>query len=115
MKPAPLLPSTLLPLQTPTRTERRIINIRFTRRWGPHRIAYHLHLAKSTAEAVLRRYKMAKLAHLDQATGLPIRQAPAQRYEHDKPGDLVHVDIKKFGRIPRRRRARQTRPPGRAT
>ncbi|RDI13090.1 transposase IS481 family protein [Rhodococcus sp. AG1013] len=88
------------PHQTPTRTERRIIGLRFTRRWGPHRIAYHLHLARSTVEAVLRRYKMPKLAHLDQATGLPVRREPARRYEHDSPGDLVHVDIKKLGRIP---------------
>jgi len=88
------------PHRTPTRTERRIIKIRFTRRWGPHRIAYHLHLAISTVEAVLRRYKMPKLAHLDQATGLPVRRPSPHRYEHDKPGDLVHVDIKKLGRIP---------------
>ena len=88
------------PHQTPTKTERRIIGLRFTRRWGPHRIAYHLHLARSTVEAVLRRYRMPKLAHLDQATGLPVRRPPAQRYEHEAPGDLVHVDIKKLGRIP---------------
>lgn len=88
------------PRRTPTRTERRIIGLRFTRRWGPHRIAYHLHLAKSTVEAVLRRYKMPKLAHLDQATGLPVRRPNPHRYEHERPGDLVHVDIKKLGRIP---------------
>lgn len=88
------------PHQTPTRTERRIVKLRFTRRWGPHRIAYHLHLAISTVEAVLRRYTMPKLVHLDQATGLPVRRPKAQRYEHDKPGDLVHIDIKKLGRIP---------------
>ena len=40
------------PRRTPTRTERRIINLRFTRRWGPHRIAYHLHLVHSTVGAV---------------------------------------------------------------
>ena len=88
------------PHRTPTRTERRIIGLRFTRRWGPHRIAYHLHLAKSTVEAVLRRYKMPPLAHLDQATGLPVRGPAPHRYEHEQPGDLVHVDIKKLGRIP---------------
>ncbi|KAF0957980.1 hypothetical protein MLGJGCBP_06718 [Rhodococcus sp. T7] len=65
------------PHQTPTHTERRIINVRFTRRWGPHRIAHHLHVARSTVEAVLRRYRMPKLAHLDQATGLPVRRPPA--------------------------------------
>lgn len=88
------------PHRTPSRSERRIIGLRFTRRWGPHRIAYHLHLARSTVEAVLRRYRMPRLAHLDQATGLPVRRPPARRYEHDTPGDLVHVDIKKLGRIP---------------
>lgn len=88
------------PHQTPTRTEHRIVKLRFTRRWGPHRIAYHLHLAVTTVESVLRRYRMPKLAHLDQATGLPVRRPPANRYEHDKPGDLVHIDIKKLGRIP---------------
>ncbi|MDV6311983.1 leucine zipper domain-containing protein, partial [Gordonia amicalis] len=36
------------PNRTPTRCERRIINLRFTRRWGPHRIAYHLQLPCST-------------------------------------------------------------------
>lgn len=97
------------PNQTPTRTERRIISLRFTRRWGPHRIGYHLHLARSTVEAVLRRYKMPLLRHLDKNTGLPVRRPAPRRYEHDAPGDLVHVDIKKLGRYPRGRRAPHTR------
>ena len=88
------------PHQTPVRTERRIIALRFTRRWGPHRIAHHLHLARSTVEKVLRRYRMPRLSHLDQATGLPVRRPKPVRYEHKNPGDLVHVDIKKLGRIP---------------
>ncbi|HTY27081.1 MAG TPA: IS481 family transposase [Mycobacterium sp.] len=88
------------PTRTPTRTERRIVNLRFTRRWGPHRIAFHLHLARSTVQAVLRRYRMPLLRHLDQNTGLPVRRPAPQRYEHPAPGDLVHVDVKKLGRIP---------------
>jgi transposase InsO family protein len=88
------------PNQTPKRTERRIINLRFTRRWGPHRIAYHLHLSRSTVQAVLRRYRMPLLRHLDQNTGLAVRRPTPHRYEHPAPGDLVHVDIKKLGRIP---------------
>jgi len=88
------------PNRTPSRTERRIIKVRFTRRWGPHRIAYHLHLSRSTVQAVLRRYKMPLLRHLDQATGLAVRRPAPQRYEHEAPGDLVHVDVKKLGRIP---------------
>lgn len=88
------------PRRLSQRRERRIIKLRFTRRWGPHRIAAHLHLPRSTVEAVLRRYRMPLLRHLDQASGLPVRRPQPCRYEHPAPGDLVHVDIKKLGRIP---------------
>jgi len=43
---------------------------------------------------------MPLLAHLDQATGLPVRRPDPKRYETAGPGQLVHVDIKKQGRIP---------------
>jgi len=88
------------PRQLPTRTERRIIKVRFTRRWGPHRIAYHLGLNPSTVHRVLTRYKVALLREVDQATGLPVRRPDPKRYEVATPGELVHVDIKKQGRIP---------------
>lgn len=73
------------PNQTPQRTERRIIKLRHTRRWGPARIAYHLGLAPSTVHRVLRRYRMPPLACLDQATGLPVRRMPVNSYVHDAP------------------------------
>jgi transposase InsO family protein len=88
------------PRRTPTRLERRIIKLRVTRRWGPHRIGYHLGVSRSTVGRVLTRYRMPLLAHLDQATGLPVRRPKARRYEAGAPGELVHVDIKKLGRIP---------------
>jgi Integrase core domain/leucine-zipper of insertion element IS481 len=88
------------PRRLSQRRERRIIKLRFTHRWGPHRIASHLHLPRSTVEAVLRRYRMPLLRHLDQTSGLPVRRPRPRRYEHPAPGDLVHVDIKKLGRIP---------------
>jgi transposase InsO family protein len=88
------------PSQLPRRLEHRIIALRFTRRWGPHRIGYHLHLNRSTVERVLARYRMPKLVYLDQATGLPVRRTKPVRYEKAAPGELVHVDIKKQGRIP---------------
>jgi len=88
------------PALSSRRTERRIVALRFTRRWGPHRIGYHLHLPRSTVGRVLARYRMPLLVHLDQATGLPVRAAEPVRYEHEFPGQLVHVDIKKLGRIP---------------
>jgi transposase InsO family protein len=43
---------------------------------------------------------MPLLHHLDQATGLPVRKVRAPRYEMPEPGLIVHVDIKKQGRIP---------------
>lgn len=43
---------------------------------------------------------MPLLAHVDQATGLPVRKPRVVRYEKQEPGELVHVDIKKLGRIP---------------
>ncbi|WP_354261514.1 IS481 family transposase [Agrococcus sp. UYP10] len=88
------------PRRTPSRLERRIICLRFTRRWGPHRIGYHLRIPRSTVSHVLSRYRMPLLAHLDQATGLPTRRPRPVRYEAAAPGQLVHVDIKKLGRIP---------------
>ncbi|KUN11578.1 transposase, partial [Streptomyces corchorusii] len=83
------------PRRTPTRTERRIIKVRVLRRWGPARIAGLLRLVPSTVHRVLARYNLARLIHLDRATGHVIR-----RYERDRPGELVHVDIKKLGNIP---------------
>jgi transposase InsO family protein len=83
------------PRRTPTRTERRIIKVRVLRRWGPARIAHLLHLAPSTVHRVLTRFGVARLTHLDRATGRVLR-----RYERARPGELVHVDIKKLGNIP---------------
>ena len=83
------------PRRTPTRTERRIIKVRVTRRWGPARIGFLLGLHPSTVHRVLARYGLARLAWLDRPTGRVIR-----RYEHPAPGELVHLDVKKLGRVP---------------
>lgn len=83
------------PNQTPTQTERRIIKVRVTRRWGPARIAYYLGLNVSTVHRVLTRHGLAKLRWLDRPTGRVIR-----RIESAAVGDLVHVDVKKIGKIP---------------
>jgi transposase len=83
------------PRRTSLRRERRIIAIRVTRRWGPARIGFLLGIHPSAVHRVLSRYGLARLSWLDRATGRVIR-----RYEHEKPGDMIHVDIKKLGRIP---------------
>jgi transposase InsO family protein len=83
------------PARTARRTERRIAGLRVSKRLGPARIAFRLGLAPSTVHAVLVRYGCPRLAHLDRGTGVPVR-----RYERDRPGELVHVDVKKLGNIP---------------
>lgn len=90
------------PHQLPQRTERRIVGLRVTRRWGPARIAYHLGLNPSTVHQVLRRYRCPRLKWTDPATGTRIKTSSRdkRRYEHPATGDLVHVDIKKLGKIP---------------
>ncbi len=83
------------PQRTPTRTERRIIKVRVVRRWGPARIGYLLGLHPATVHRVLTRYGMARLRWLDRPTGRVIR-----RMEPGRCGDLVHIDVKKLGKIP---------------
>ena len=83
------------PNQTPTRTERRIIKVRVLRRWGPARIGYLLGIHPSTVHRVLSRYRVARLRWLDRPTGRVIR-----RIETTQCGQLVHVDVKKLGKIP---------------
>jgi transposase InsO family protein len=83
------------PGRTSQKTERRIVGLRVSCRLGPARIAFRLGLHASTVHAVLARYRCGQLSHLDRATGVPVR-----RYERERPGELVHVDVKKLGNIP---------------
>ncbi|MCL6734269.1 IS481 family transposase [Streptomyces neyagawaensis] len=62
---------------------------------GPARIGPVLGLPASTVHRVLVRHGLNRLSFLDRPTGQVIR-----RYERDRPGELVHVDVKKLGRIP---------------
>ena len=92
------------PHTSPTKTspdrEHQILDLRRTQRWGPHRIAWQLGMHPSTVGRVLDRHQVPLLHHLDQATGEPVRAVKPVRYEMTAPGELVHVDIKKLGRIP---------------
>jgi len=83
------------PNQTPVEVEERICELRRVRRWGPHRIAYALDMPRSTVERVLRRRGLSRLDAIDPPTRRIIR-----RYERAMPGELIHVDVKKLGRIP---------------
>ena len=86
------------PNNCPTRlseeVEQAVIKDRVTEKEGPHLMAGRLGMPRSTIYAVLRRRGLSRLRNLDRTTGIPIR------YVKDCPGELVHVDIKKLGRIP---------------
>ena len=92
------------PHRSPRRTalpvERKVLYLRTKRRVGPAMIAARLGLHASTVHRILVRHQMPRLGALDLATGEPIRREAVRRYEWPHPGDLVHVDIKKLGRIP---------------
>jgi transposase InsO family protein len=83
------------PRRTPAVVEARIIGLRRDRRLGPARIGPIVGLAPSTVHRVLTRHGLGRLSRLDRPTGAVIR-----RYERATPGELVHIDVKKLGRIP---------------
>jgi transposase InsO family protein len=74
---------------------RKIVRLRWRHRLGPIQIAGRLGIAASTVHAVLVRCRINRLSRIDRVTGEPLR-----RYEHDRPGSLIHVDVTKFGNIP---------------
>jgi transposase InsO family protein len=84
------------PTRTKASTERRILTLRQKRGLGPARIAGIVHMHPSTVHRVLARHGRSRLRDLDRVTRTPIR-----RIEMSRPGELVHVDVKKLGRIPR--------------
>ena len=84
-----------MPAKTGRRTTGRIVSLRLRKRIGPVQLAALTGVAPSTAHRVLTRCGLNRLSSVDRATGEPVR-----RYEHDRPGALLHVDVKKFGNIP---------------
>jgi hypothetical protein len=91
----PLQPPLTTPHRTPATVEARVRRLRQTRKIGPARIGPVLDLSASTAHRILTRHGLDRLAHLDRPTGQVIR-----RYELTRPGELLHVNVKKLGRIP---------------
>jgi hypothetical protein len=74
---------------------RKIVHLRWKQRLGSGEIADRLDMASSTVHAVLVRCRINRLTHIDRVTGEPMR-----RYEHEHPGDLIHVYVKKLGKVP---------------
>ena len=71
-----------------------VLGLRRGRGWGPHRIAWALGMAPSTAYAVLRRAGLHRRDRMHRVSREVVR------YERDRPGELLHLDVKKLGRVP---------------
>ena len=97
--PAGMVDRSSRPHRQPNRTSqpvvRKIVHLRWKQRLGPVEIGDRLAMPASTVHAVLVRCRLNRLTHIDRASGEPIR-----RYEHENPGDLLHMDVKKLGRVP---------------
>lgn len=81
--------------RTPQPLVRKIVHLRWKQRLGPVQIGARLAVPASTVHAVLVRCHMNRLSHIDRVTG-----EPARRYERSRPGELIHVDVTKFGNVP---------------
>jgi transposase InsO family protein len=94
------------PLRSPHRLhpklEAKVLAARRRRQRGAVVLAADLGLNPSTVGRVLQRHQVPHLACVDPITGQAVRarRHSGLRYEHGAPGDMIHVDVKKLGRIP---------------
>jgi len=90
------------PTRTPARVEAAVVAARVQLRQGRDRLAERLGVPARTVSRILARHRLPPIAALDPVTGVVIRasKSTSRRYERPAPGDLVHVDVKKLGRIP---------------
>src|SRR6202142_975736 len=91
-----------IPRRTTAELERRVCELRRRYRRGPEWIAAELGMCAATVGRILARHRMPHLSMLDALTGILVRRRPATRtrYERATPGELIHIDVKKLGRIP---------------
>ncbi len=78
---------------TPPEVADRIVALR-RERWTGKRIAAELGVSPATVSRILRRLGLSRMRDLEPAE-------PARRYERDRPGEMIHIDIKKLGRFER--------------
>jgi transposase InsO family protein len=90
------------PRRTPIEVEAQVLELRRGQRRGQDWIGPELGVPARTVSAILRRHRVPYLRECDPLTGEVIRssKATAVRYEHDRPGSLGHMDVKKVGKIP---------------
>ena len=90
------------PTRTPAAVEAVVLAKRVELRCGPDGIFAVTGVPARTVTAILRRNNTPRLAECDPLTGdvIRARRVTTKRYERERPGELVHVDVKKIGRIP---------------
>jgi transposase InsO family protein len=90
------------PSKTSPEVEATVVAARIEHRRGQDWLGPELGLPARTISRILRRNDVPRLALCDPMTGEVIRasKTTAVRYERSQPGELVHMDVKKLGRIP---------------
>ena len=81
------------PRRTPAAVERRVCEARERTGWGPRLLAGETGIAHSTISAILRRHGCSRAPRPD--------RAEVVRYEWPCPGDLLHMDVKRYPRFRR--------------
>jgi transposase InsO family protein len=91
-----------MPTRTSAEVEQKVLAARAEHRDGPDVLGPKVGVPARTVSRILRRHGVARLRELDPITGEVIRSSKqtAVRYERDRPGELVHMDVKKLGKIP---------------
>lgn len=99
--PSGLFDRSSRPRRSPNRTSasrrRQVLRLRRRRRWGADHIAHEVGIAASTVRSILRTAGMSRLDRGDRATN---SKPQPRRYQRERPGELVHVDVKKIAGIP---------------
>lgn len=91
-----------LATRTSPEIEAQVLTARAQHRRGQDWLGPELGVPPRTVSRILHRHQVPRLCECDPMTGDVIRasKTTAVRYERDRPGELVHMDVKKIGRIP---------------
>jgi hypothetical protein len=91
-----------MPTRSSAEVEELVVAARVLHRRGADWLGAELGVPARTVSRILVRHQVPRLAECDPLTGEVIRasKATAVRYERDRPGELIHLDVKKIGRIP---------------
>ncbi|HEU5456529.1 MAG TPA: IS481 family transposase [Nocardioides sp.] len=91
-----------MPTKTSDEVEEKVLAARAEHRDGPDMLGPRVGVPARTVSRILRRHDVPHLRECDPMTGEVIRSSKQTsiRYERQRPGELVHMDVKKLGKIP---------------